>query len=241
MTELIDMFELRFKKIQSSEQKTKSTELKPEGLFKIESINPVYGERICWQTSYYRFKHVMSGLYLCINTDKKDQLFGLNRSRDNNTLFTFVPVQSTKVDQGDRYVGNDSYYLLRAPTDSWLRLPLHQLEFNKNSPREMNENLVEFGLETCTHIDTLRVNRATSMEARQKPFLLASYPILLETMIVIGDLNSQMKKYYELKNVPGAKTVQVSYARFEKVYPNTMACIKSLIDFVVNKSPNNIK
>lgn len=241
MTELIDMFELRFKRIESSEKKTKSTELKPEGLFKVESINPIYGERVCWQTSYYRFKHVMSGLYLYISNDKTGQLFGLKRNCDNNTMFTFVPVQSTNVEQADRYVSNDSYYLLRSPSDKWLRLPLHQLEQKKNSARDDSKNVIEYSLETCTHIDTLRVNRATPMEARQKPFLLSSYPILLETMIVIGDLNCQMKKYYDLNAIPGSKTVQVNYDRFEKIYPNTLACIRSLIDFLMNKSPNNIK
>jgi hypothetical protein len=242
MNELIDKFKLKFTRITKNENETETISLRPEGLFKIEGMNPVYGERVCWQTNYYRLKHVMSGMYL--STDEKGSEFymALKRDLDDSSLFMFVNVQSTTSEQSSRYVADDSYYLLRCRNESWLRLPLHQLEKSEKAVNSsVQEMVVQYGLNTCTHIDTLRVNVATSIEARQKPFLLASYPILLEALIVIGDLNCQQKAYYEAKQRLGANTVIVNYDAFESIYLKTLQGIHQLIDFLLNKSPNNIK
>jgi hypothetical protein len=241
MNELIDRFNLKFTKIVKNANETETVALKPEGLFKIEAMNSVYGERVCWQTNYYRFKHVMSGLYL--STDENSEFYlNLRRERDDSSLFAFVNVQAAEAESGSRYVSMDSYYLLKSRSESWLRLPLHKLEQSEQAVSSLfQETRVTFGLHTCTHADTLRVNVASPMDARQKPFLLAAYPILLEAMLVVGDLNCQLKAYFEARRIGSSNVPKVNYEAFEKMYPSVLQCASQLIEFLLNKSPNNIK
>lgn len=241
MSELIDKFSLKFTKVVKTNNDTETVALKPEGLFKIECMNPVYGERVCWQTNYYRFKHLMSGMYLA--TDENSEFYlKLKRERDDTTLFSFVNVQAAEAESGSRYVSLDSYYLLKSRSECWLRLPLHKLEHSEKAVSDQfQETRVTFGLNTCTHVDTLRVNVATLVETRQKPFLLASYPVLLEAMLVIGDLNCQLKSYYEARKRGSSNVPKVNYDTFEKFYPRVLQCTGELVEFLLNKSPNNIK
>ena len=83
--------------------------LKPEGMFKIEGRNPLYGERVLWENRFYRFKHVISGKYLSIGSD--DKLY-LVRDMDNTSLFSLHPIKFLKSDKIKRYVKKDSYFML---------------------------------------------------------------------------------------------------------------------------------
>jgi hypothetical protein len=132
--------------------------------------------------------------------------------------------------------------LLKSRNQSWLRLPLRRLEkSDKAVGQPFEDSQVTYDLDTCTHVDTFRVNVATSIEAREKPFLLSTYPILLEAMIVIGDLNCQQKACYEALEQIDAQMVSLNYDGFQVVYPRVLQCVGQLTEFLLNKSPNNIK
>lgn len=63
--------------------------LSPEGLFKIEAENPIYGEKVVMERRRYRLKHVISGRYLKLGTS--DSL-SLGSELDESTLFSFCPL-----------------------------------------------------------------------------------------------------------------------------------------------------
>ena len=94
MDRLMDVFKVHYQKITKGSDLKTDFMLKPEGPFKIEGINPIYGERICWQTNFYRLKHIMSGRYLAISNSNQEGGFSLQKSITNNKdcMFMFMPV-----------------------------------------------------------------------------------------------------------------------------------------------------
>ena len=241
MEKLMSTYKLSYKKIIGGEEDSiEASVLKPEGLFKIESSNPLYGERVCWQTNFYRFKHLISGRYLSLGGENLENKLNLEKEPSLYSLFMFFQVQTThKNDLANRYVKRDSYYKLKSFYQSWVRLPIHRFQ-DKNSTKESQE--VIFDLTTSTHIDTLRVNTCNPDEAREKPFLLSTYPIIIEVLIALGELNSQMKAYLFIKSALLAKerAVSISYTKFDQAYSKTENCLRHLADYLLNKSPSNI-
>jgi len=232
-------YRVSYRRIRGDEEQGSTSILKPEGLFKIEGSNPIYGERVCWNNNYYRFKHLISGRYLSVDVEKGDSYCGLEKEPDQKTMFMFVPVQ-TEATGESRFVKKDSYYKLQTMNGFWLRLPIHTLsEKNMLGDRKLR---VKFDLKTSTHIDTLRVNTCHPDEAREKPFLLAAYPIIIEMLMALGSLNQQLQDYLMTTSTLHAKekAAKIQYDKFNQAYQPTMGCLKSLIEYLVNKSPSNI-
>jgi hypothetical protein len=70
-------------------------------MFKIEAKNPIYGSKILWNTSNYRFKHVVSGRYLSF--DKTGTLC-LTTNINKESLFKFHPINFLATGEIKKYV-----------------------------------------------------------------------------------------------------------------------------------------
>lgn len=188
--------------------------LKPEGMFKIEGRNPLYGERILWENRFYRFKHVISGKYLSIKSDDKLHLV---RELDNSSLFSLHPIKFLKSEKLLRYVKKDSYFKIKNFHGKWFRFPISEMEGaqtgseldinsqrGKNSPtagiknsnslmttpkNSRNSKKNKFVLQYSTQMDTLKVSKANFEEVWQSNFLLACGPILIEGLLAITKIN----------------------------------------------------
>ena len=95
--------------------------LTPEGMFKIEARNPLYGERVLWETNYYRFKHIVTEKYLYI--DENDNI-GLTLKPVKAQLFNFSPIKVLGKDKDNRFVKKDQYFKIKNINGKWFRFPL---------------------------------------------------------------------------------------------------------------------
>lgn len=292
MEKLLSKFKIGYRRIQESSGNNGQPDPKEaayvtartprsEGLFKIETQAMVTGERVCWTTNYYRFKHVLSGRYLAIDPKSPETNYlTLEQIPTTNSLLSFVPLKSgTGTESASRYVFKDSYYQLRSLTKNWLRLPIRKLESKGNlakgretspgsqgisndssfesgtpnssaKPRSARSDVgapteFDYGLANSTDIDTLRVNLAEPESVKQMTFLMASFPIILNALIVIGDLNSQLMSLWNKQKttflVPQGSTTTIYYKHFHMMFPKLMTCLDDLINYLLNQSPSNIK
>jgi hypothetical protein len=211
--------------------------LRPDGLFQIEAKNPIMGEQIAWSTNYYRFKHLISGKYLMIGPDNA---LGLEKEPTSRSLFSFNQIQmASEVDNLDpRFVRTDSFFKLCNFNKDFLRFPIYGVE-GKTQGRKRGE-LKQLNLKSSVDDDTLKVHLGSTEEVRQNLFLVSVYPILLESLLVLGELNQQITKAIQLKSAFEAHETP-KFFKLDQINDKCQNCLIMLIDFLTNKFPSNIR
>ena len=213
---------------------------KPEGLFKIEAENPIYGEKVQWNVNYYRLKHIISGRYLCIDDlEATEDFLYLVKEPTPDSSFCFVPIQSEPSEMESRNVKIGSYYKLKSKTKKYLRLPIHRLTTNSFEMKRGEE--VGFSLKSCTHIDTLIVNIASAGFIREKPFLLSSYPIFIELLVSLEELNKEIGHMLSDNSKSADIGLSINYGKFKNVFPKVIEMTNNLKEYLLNTSPSNIE
>jgi hypothetical protein len=211
--------------------------LRPDGLFQIEAKNPIIGEQIAWSTNYYRFKHMISGKYLMIGDDSN---LHLEKEPTNSSLFSFHQIQiASEVDNLDpRFVRRDSFFKLCNFNQDYLRFPIYRVE-GKGSGRA-NSEFAKLNLKSSVDDDTLKVNMGNLEEVRQNQFLISVYPILLESLLVLGELNQQITKSIQSKSSFKSHETP-KFFKLDQIISKCQNCFEMLIDFLTNKFPSNIR
>ena len=241
---MYSQIQCRFAKIQSIGQEVESESFKPEGLYRIEAENPIYGEKVHWSSNSYRLKHVISGRYLCLDPENQDQPMSLDKEPCPETLFTFERVETKDpAQENSRTVAIDSKYKLKSKhsrgDDCFLTLPMSLLAQDMHSPRKDQASQADQQVDEGAEV--LYATIAAQQFVREKQFLSASFPVFIELLISLEELNKEIIKLFASSEEAQEEASPINYTRFDQVAPKVHSLLKSLTDYLENRALSYIE